>query len=148
MIKTRLVTLEVISALNLNASVTEFISGLTIETIKDSRFIHISFTGDDPELAADIVNALSENLIKNAVNIVGVKNVTIVDYAIVPEGPVSPSLLMNVAIAGVLGIMLGLALIFILHMMDNTFKREEEVEKHLGIGVFGIVPAFKGEERN
>lgn len=147
LIKTRLVTTEVIEALNLDISVDLFISGLTIDTIKDSRFIYINYTGDNPELCADIVNQLSDSLIVQAVDIVGVKNVRIVDEALVPEKPVSPSLMMNVAIAGVLGAMLGVFLIFVLHMLDNTFKREEDVEKQLGLGVLGIVPAFEGEER-
>ncbi len=147
LIKTRLVTLDVIKELNLNMKVSDFIEGLTIETIADSRFVHISFTGDDPAMATEITNSLSRHLIAHAVDIVGVKNVTVVDEAIVPEQPISPSLMKNVAIAVVLGGMFALGVIFVLHLMDNTFKKEEDIEKQLGMGVLGIIPVFEGEER-
>ncbi len=55
----------------------------------------------------------------------------------------------NVAIAVALGdACWDCFIIFILHMMDNTFKKEEDIEKHLRhVGVLGIVPVFEGEER-
>lgn len=148
LIKTRLVTEEVISRLNLDVSVSKFIEHLQVSTIKDSRFIHISYEDASPETAAIITNELSEELVAKAVDIVGVKNVQIVDKAIEPTLPVSPNVKLNIAVAGVLGAMLALFCIFLLHMMDNTIKREEDIENYLGLSVLGVVPKFEGDERN
>lgn len=147
LIKTRLVTETVIRDLELPTTVANFVEHLSVSGIKDSRFIHIVFQDTDPILAAQIANELSESLVANAERIVGVENVVVVDEAIPPAKPISPNLLMNVSIAAVLGAMLGMFLIMVLHMLDNTFKREEEIEKQLGIVVLGVVPKFDGERR-
>jgi capsular polysaccharide biosynthesis protein len=147
LIKTRLVTEEVILALNLPTTVDKFVEQLSVSGIKDSRFMHIVFQDTDPQLAARIANELSDSLVSNAESIVGVENVVVVDTAVPPEQPISPNLLMNVAISAVLGAMLGMFLIMVLHMMDNTFKREDDIERQLGISVLGVVPKFEGERR-
>ncbi len=147
LIKTRLVTETVIHDLNLPTTVDNFVEHLSVSGIKDSRFIHIVFQDTDPQLAALVANELSDSLVANAERIVGVENVVVVDSAVTPDHPVSPNLLMNVAIAAVLGAMLGMFLIMVLHMLDNTFKREDDIERQLGISVLGIVPKFEGERR-
>lgn len=148
LIKTRLVTEAVIEDLNLSISVSGFVERLSVTGIRDSRFMHIVFQDTDPQRAARISNRLSESLVENAKEIVGVENVVIVDRAITPEQPVSPRLALNLAIAGVLGLMLGLFLVFALHMLDNTFRREEDIERELGITVLGVVPRFDGDRRD
>ncbi len=147
LIKTRLVTQEVIDDLGLQTSVDNLVERLSVSGIKDSRFIHISFRDTNPELATKITNALSLSLVQHAEDIVGAENVVIVDSAILPLHPVEPNIYMNVAIAGILGLMLAIFLIFGLHMLDNTLKREEDVENLLGIPVLGVVPRFAEDKR-
>lgn len=148
LIKTRLVTSEVIESLNLEISESAFVSRLDVRGIRDSRFIHILFRDEDPGLAMQIANSLSQSLVEGAREVVGVENVLIVDEAIVPTRPVSPNLQQNILIAGVLGLLLGFFLILFLHFLDNTIKREEDVERQLELPVLGIVPRFEtGEVR-
>ena len=147
LIKTRLVTEEVIQELGLVSSTNELIMNMDVQTIQDSRFMHISFKDPVPERAMDIANKLSEILAEKAESIVGVKNIQIVDYAILPEYPISPSLKKNVAIAAVLGMMIGLFVVFVNMMMINTIQKEEDVEKEIGLPVIGVIPHFKGEDR-
>ena len=148
LIKTRLVTEEVIERLDLDVTVSGFVSRLSVATITDSRFINISFQDANPETAARVANVLSEVLVDKAVDVVGVKNVRIVDEAIPPMGPISPRLYLNIAIAGVLGIMIAVFCIFVINMLDNTIKKEEDIEKYLQLSVLGVVPKFKGDERS
>ncbi len=147
LIKTRLVTTEVINSLGLDITVTQLTENLDISIISDSRFMHIKYQDPNPQLATIIANRLSEELIDKAVDIVGVQNVQMVDYAIESNNPVSPRLYLNLAISFVLGGMLGLFVVFLLHMLDNTIKREEDLEK-LGLSVLGIVPKFEGDDRD
>lgn len=44
------------------------------------------------------------------------------------------------AIAGVLGVMLGVFIAFIVEYLDNTIKTPEDVEKYLGLPVLGAIP--------
>ena len=148
LIKTRLITEEVILDLALLAEAEDLVKNLGISTISESRFMYVTYQDPIPERAAQIANRLSEVLAEKAEEIVGVKNVRIVDQAIVPEQPISPNTLMNTAIAGVLGAMIALFIIFIRMMLDNTIKTEEDIEKFTGLPVLGVIPEFKGEVRS
>ncbi len=147
LIKSDLVTEEVIKELALLATPGDLMAHLGVETIKDSRFMHITYIDTSPERAKEIANKLSEILAEKAIAIVGVKNIQIVDYAKLPTVPVGPSKTKNTAIAGILGLMVALLVIFLKMVLINTVQKEEEIEKELGISVLGVIPRFKGEQR-
>ena len=69
-----------------------------------------------------------------------VDNVSTVDIAKVPEDPTSPNKMMNIAIAGVLGLMISVGLVFILEFLDRTYKTPTDVERHLGLPLIGAIP--------
>lgn len=70
-------------------------------------------------------------------------NVRIVDPAIVPEVPVLPRKLINLA-AGLLGGgLLGLLLVFLMEFLDQTIKSSEDLEKKLNLPFLGFVPQEK-----
>ena len=47
---------------------------------------------------------------------------------------------LNIAIAGVLGIFVGVGLAFLMAFIDNTVKTKEDVEKILELPVLGQIP--------
>lgn len=147
MLQTNQVLNLVIKELSLDAEPQQLRANLTVSTIKDSRFMEISYTDPNPDMAMKVVDKISDILKIKAEEIVGVKNVVIVDYAEKPEFPVSPSLMKNAAVAGMLGMMAALFIIFVELMLDNTLKKEDDVEKELGLPVLGAIPKFKGEPR-
>ncbi|MCX5734932.1 MAG: GumC family protein [candidate division NC10 bacterium] len=69
-------------------------------------------------------------------------NIRIVEDALVPNVPVRPRPLLNIALALVVGVMLGAGLAFFLEYFDNTIKTPEEVERYLGLTTLGVVPLF------
>lgn len=60
--------------------------------------------------------------------------------AAVPSGTFSPSTYLNAAIALIVGIMAGLAVILLLHVLDRRIKDEETVERQFGVPVIASVP--------
>jgi len=52
---------------------------------------------------------------------------------------------MNIAIATLLGLMLGIGIVFLAEYLDDTIKTTEDVQKHLGLTVIGTIPKFKEE---
>ena len=145
--ETRLVVETIIEKLNLNMDIATFQEALMVNTIKDSRLFTVSFQHTNPELAADVANAVAVELMEKATEIVEVENIRIIDEALVPRNPIKPNKLMNTAIAGVLGVMLGVFIIFLLEFFDNTIKNEQDVEKKLGLTTIGLIPYFEGEDR-
>ncbi|PKM57729.1 MAG: hypothetical protein CVU98_04540 [Firmicutes bacterium HGW-Firmicutes-3] len=147
LIKTRLVTEEVISDLELKSTRNEVISNLRINIITESRFMNVTYQDPIPERATQIVNRFSQVLVEKAETIVGVNNIQIVDYAITPTTPISPNPIMNAMIAAMVGAMVAMGIILLKMAMNNTIKDESSVEKEFGIPVLGVIPKFKGEGR-
>ncbi|HOO33518.1 MAG TPA: polysaccharide biosynthesis tyrosine autokinase [Thermotogota bacterium] len=75
-------------------------------------------------------------------------NSFVVDEAQVPLGPSSPKKMLTLAIGGVLGIFLGILLIFVIEYADKTIRSEDEIERfvHNTIPILGRIPKFKTVE--
>ncbi len=69
-------------------------------------------------------------------------NVSVLDPAIEPRTPIKPRVRLNVAIAGFLGLFVGVGLAFLLEYLDTTFRSVEEIESYLGLPVLGRTPDF------
>ncbi len=77
---------------------------------------------------------------------IGTNNVSVVDPAEVPIRPYKPSLPKNLAIALVLGLLLGVGLAYLLETLDDSIKTSEDAERRLGVPVLGLMPMAAGEE--
>jgi capsular exopolysaccharide synthesis family protein len=69
-------------------------------------------------------------------------NIRVVDNAEVPKSPVSPRVLLNLALGIVLGLGLGIGLGFFQEYLDKTLKTPDEVEKLLRLPSLGVLPRF------
>ncbi|RVU83422.1 polysaccharide biosynthesis tyrosine autokinase [Leucothrix sargassi] len=67
-------------------------------------------------------------------------NISVVDAAILPYQARSPNIKMNLALGGVLGLMLGAVIAFLLEFLSNGIKSSEELKKALGLPLLGVVP--------
>ena len=140
LIKTRVVSEKVISNLGLSLSYNTFRSKVNVSLVKDTEIIGITVTDTDPVLAAEIANETASVFMDTVQEIMKVENVQVIDMAEPSYTPVSPRPILNLAIAGILGLMLGVFLAFMIEMLDNTIKTPEDVEKYLGLPVIGSIP--------
>ena len=67
-------------------------------------------------------------------------NISIVDRADAPTKPSSPRLLLNLVIAALLGVGLGVLAAFVLEALDESLASPDDVEAKLGLPVLGAVP--------
>jgi len=73
-------------------------------------------------------------------------NISIVDLATPPLKPSKPNLLLNMALAALLGLGLGVLAALVLEALDETLATPDDVEKKLGVSVLGVTPFLeKGE---
>lgn len=73
-------------------------------------------------------------------------NISIVDRATPPDAPSKPNLLLNIALAGLLGLGLGVAAALVFEVLDETLATPDDAEMKLGVPVLGVVPLLdKGE---
>ena len=73
-------------------------------------------------------------------------NIHVVDTASAPSAPVRPKPLLNLALASMVGLILGVTLAFVEEGLDNSIKSAEDVERLIGAPALAIVPAA-GSER-
>lgn len=145
LLKSRTVAERVGEKLNVNSG--KLLKNVDVRTVKDSRIFKISYEDSNPDLAREVVNELSNEIQELAADIIEVKNVMVIDEANMPRLPVKPNKRMNVAVAGLLGLMLGVGFIVLLEFVDHTFKKPDEVERYLGLNVVGTIPKFRGGKR-
>ena len=74
-------------------------------------------------------------------------NILIVDPAVPPKKPVRPRLLLNLSMAILVGLCLGVGAAFLQEHLDNTLKTTEDVERFLQLPALGAVPAVDDQEK-
>jgi len=113
---------------------------VNVSQVRSTEFIEITVTDPDPELAAEIANTIGSVFQETVIDIMQVDNVSILDEAIVRNSHVSPNEPLNIAIGAVLGIMLGVFIVFAREYLDNTVKTKEDVDRQLGLPVIASIP--------
>ncbi|MGA2464014.1 MAG: polysaccharide biosynthesis tyrosine autokinase [Thermodesulfobacteriota bacterium] len=74
-------------------------------------------------------------------------NIQVVDQAELPARPYKPNKQLNLLLAAVVGLFLGVGLAFFLEYLDNTVKTPEDVEQLIRLPAFGMVPEISYERR-
>lgn len=74
-------------------------------------------------------------------------DIRVIDEARIPKYPIKPNKKLNLAIGGILGLMLGVMLTFFMEYMDNTIKTTEDVERILDLPILGVIPKDTPEKK-
>lgn len=138
--KSRAVSNEVINNLGLNLTADQLKKKVKVSLVEDTEIIKIVVNYSDPEFATRIANETAEVFIKNVVSMLMIENVQVIDKAELPTNPIKPRPILNMAIAGVLGVMISVFLVLLLEYIDNTIKTPSDVEKYLDLPVIGMIP--------
>lgn len=139
-IKSRIVLDDVIKNLKLNDEYEDLVKSVTVSPVQDTQIISISVQDTNPKKARDIANEIPKVFAKEAKRITKANDVQVIDNAILPKNAVKPNKMMNVLIAAVLGMMIGLFVVFLIEYLDNKMKTPQDIEKHLGLSVIGVIP--------
>ncbi|MGE6551889.1 YveK family protein [Bacillus mycoides] len=149
-IKSPVILDQVNEKLNLNMTAQALTGKINVANEKDSQVISVTAEDKDPKVARDIANATADVFKGEVAKIMNVDNVTVLSKAEVGENqsPIKPRPMLNVVIAFVVGLMAAVGLSFLLEYLDNTVKKEEDVENLLGLPVLGIVARMDEETMN
>ena len=146
-VTTRGVINQVIDNLKLNADYEEMLDKIAVENPADTRIMEISVSDPDPEEAMEITQELAEVTADTVSSKMDVKAPTIIEDAYLADEPDSPSMLRNVAIGGLLGLILSAGVFIIQFIMNDTIRREDDIEKYLGINTLAKLPLASGEKK-
>lgn len=139
-VKSRIVLEQTIDSLKLDMTYGQLLRKTTAQQVGGTEILKIAVQDEDPAQAAVIANKISDVFVKEVMRILKVNNVETIDKAIPIEKPVNVKTALNIAIAMILGLMLGVFTAFVLEYMDNTIKTENDVQKHLDLPVLGLIP--------
>jgi len=115
---------------------------ITVNSEQNSQVINIKIQHTNPVLATDIANEISDVFSKEVPELMSVDNVKVLSNASIPMFPVNPNILLNTAIATVLGLLLGVAIAFLKVILDRRIKTEQDVENVLQLPVLGSIPVI------
>ena len=113
---------------------------LTVNPITSTQILEIKYKSKNPNEAKEVLKNITDEFIVVAKDLVPNGNVRVIEEVELPEEPVSPNKIMNIAIAFLLGLMVSVCLVFLLEYLDNTYKNKDQLEKDLGIPVLGAIP--------
>jgi capsular exopolysaccharide synthesis family protein len=132
-------------AANEERSLQAQVTGLTGDVL-DLRNRSVQYNILQREL--DTTRTLYEGLLQRykEVGVTGgvtANNISIVDTATPPKAPSKPNLLLNVALAALLGLGLGVVAALVLEVLDETIATPDDAESKLGVPVLGVVPLLE-----
>lgn len=134
------VTDEVIKQLGLDMTSSDLESMISVSAIDSTRILQIEVVDTDPQRAADIANCVREIASRRIKEIMNVDAVNLVREASVPQTKSGPSLTKNTALCGIVGLILILGILVVIYAVDDSIRTEEDVERYLGLSVFGVIP--------
>lgn len=121
----------------------EVLNNLTVVTVADTQILQIKYKSKNPQEAKTVIEGISDEFIKTSKDLVPNGNIQVIEAVELPEKAVSPNKKMNIAIAFLLGLMVGVGLAFLLEFLDNTFKNKDQLEREFEIPVIGSIPTVK-----
>lgn len=140
LIKSDKILEKVLNELELDMTMGQLAGKINVSNNKESHVIYISVKDTDPYRAAEIANMTAQIFEKE---IQQEMNASIKQWSKAKvsenQAPVEPKPLLNIAIAAVIGLMLGVGLAFLLEFLDNTIKTEQDIENTLELPVIGVI---------
>ncbi|MBV6736451.1 YveK family protein [Priestia megaterium] len=144
-IKSPAVLDKVIQKLNLNSSAANLSSQIQVTSSQNSQVAQITVKDTNAKRATEIANTTAVVFQKEVPKIMNVDNVSILSKSQIAtsKSPVEPKPFLNIAVALVVGLMLGISLSLLLEYLDNTLKTESDIENLLKLPVMGVITNIK-----
>lgn len=120
---------------------------MTASQMGETELFTVNISHPDPSMAAQIANAVASVAPGEIEEFVEGSSTKIIDYAKVPSTPYTPSYQKNVAMGGLIGVVLAILYITVLYLLDVRIKSEEDLTQLFDLPILGQIPAFEEGER-
>jgi capsular exopolysaccharide synthesis family protein len=150
---------SVISELGLKVGYEDLAKEIKVTPVANTTKLDVAVDDTNPAVARDVANRLVADLITEVKQIQQQEaqvsnarsgdNLVVVSPAVLPESPVSPNKVLNIAIAFAAGLLIALGLAYLLDYLDQSIKNDEELTQRLGlvpIGHIAFAPAGAGHD--
>jgi capsular polysaccharide biosynthesis protein len=134
---------QVREQLGINIDLDNLSSMISVSAKEDTDIISIAVTSSSPEVAQSIANTLVDVFKNEVTEIMKMDNVQVIDYAVLPDEPISPNIMINTTIGGVAGLIAALILALIRYIVDDTIKDTDSIMEIMDTPVIGNVPKLE-----
>ena len=142
-VKSDTVLNQVIANLGLNMTYETLASKVEVSAVDETQVMEITVTDPNPDGARQVCEQITQVAPDAILTAVEAGSVKVISAASVDPDPVSPNIPRNTAIAGVLGLVVCVGILFLRVLLDNKIKTEDDVTKHLGLTVIGVIPNYE-----
>ncbi|MGB3827962.1 MAG: polysaccharide biosynthesis tyrosine autokinase, partial [Ornithinimicrobium sp.] len=134
----------VIETLGLDLTPQQLAAKVTTQAPANTVLLNVAVTDPDPDRALEIAAAVSDQLVQRLAELDQVEDggtspvkATVVAPAAVGASPVSPQLVRNMALAAVLGLLIGIGLALARDLLDTSIRSEQDVRALTDAPVLG-----------
>jgi capsular polysaccharide biosynthesis protein len=117
----------------------------SVSSSTSSRVITLTVSSYDPNMSANVANAMAAEVATLAQEVMEVKSVNVVDKAVAPGGPSGPNRPLYVIVGFLAGLFCAVAIVVLRDMLNTKISDPREVEELLGLPVIGQFPAITKE---
>jgi len=139
-LKTRETLNDVIDYAGVDRTYSEVAKMIDAKAVNETEIFQVTVTSPDPQEAEKIANAIAYILPKRIGNIIEGTSAKVVEAAIVPANPSSPSYVSNTVIGCLLGVVLMVAVIALQQIFDVTIRTEDDITQNCSLPVLAAVP--------
>ena len=145
LIKSKTLIQKVIDNLGLDLSEQAVRNSITVSRISETELIEIKVRNSDMNLASEIANEIAVVFSEKIEEIYNISNVYIIDRAVPAEAPYNINHIKDIGISITIAVIISIGYILIIHLLDNTIKNENEIEKVIGLKNLINIPLEKGK---
>lgn len=146
MLRIRPVYEKILEELELDYTYEDFMKLIDISTVGNTRVLQIAVETKDPEESKNIANLLAENAENYLPDLMETSEPNVAEYAILPEEPSSPNIMMNTVIGAIAALVLLCGSFTVKFVMDDTFKSADDIERIFGVMPLTVIPESDSRE--
>lgn len=140
-IKSRKVLSQVVRNLGLNESVENLSTCINVSSVTNTQIIRVDVSRESNVEAKEIANELASVFATEiSTKYYKIQNISVLDKAQLAAKPYNISIVKQNAIYVILGIVLGMGIVFVIFYFDTSIKDAKMIEEKLDLTVLGIVP--------
>ncbi|GHU71427.1 hypothetical protein AGMMS49992_05410 [Clostridia bacterium] len=138
--KLRTINEEVIRNLSLPYTQLQLQKMVTVTNPTNTRHLSIAVRSNDPDEAQLIANAFAKAAQSTIKEKMKNDEPTELEAAVASTIPVAPSLSRNTLYGGLVGALLVIGVLFLIFVMDDKIKSQEDISKYFGLATLAVVP--------
>ena len=131
---------DVIAQAELPYTTTQLSKMITASAINSTEIFQITVINPDPNMAELIANTIADVLPDKIATVVDGSSVRIVDFAIEPVAPYSPSYTQNIVLGLLIGFILSCIFVVLVTIFDETINSEDILTQEFDIPILAIIP--------